>query len=64
MHFTFRSKVSSCFHQLVGTNIAQKVVDDLIAEKSSRSPAHTQVRPRERGPRVAASGAVVEPASG
>ena len=50
MQFRFRSKVSSCFHQLVGTNIAQKVVDDLIGEKSSRSPAHTQVRPRERGP--------------
>ena len=32
----FRSKVSSCFHQLVGTNIAQKVVDDLIAEKYDR----------------------------
>lgn len=64
MRNRFRSKVSSCFHQLVGANIALKVVDDLVAEKSSSSPAHTQIRSRKRRPRVPSSGAVVESSSG
>ena len=28
----FRAKISSCFHQLVGTNVALQVVDQLAAE--------------------------------
>ena len=35
LHFRFCTKVFSCFRQLLGTNVAMKVVDDLIAEKYS-----------------------------